>query len=115
MRTDIDFKEMTVQDAMRRWPRLTAHLICESLGYFSPTGAAMAIRDYKLGIPNYCEWYSHRFGFHAERILEGGKQVLEEAVQHRRQHTGYMASYRQARLLVEAAILGHEFPLGGSW
>ena len=30
-------------DILRRYPRLVSHLICESLGYFTPEGAAGAI------------------------------------------------------------------------
>lgn len=29
------------QEAMRRWPRVTAHVICESLGYATPSKAAL--------------------------------------------------------------------------
>jgi hypothetical protein len=35
--------ELNTEDAIRRWPRIVAHLIAESLGYFTPEGAANAL------------------------------------------------------------------------
>ena len=47
---------MTAHDVMRRWPRLTAHLIASSLGYATPTCAARILKDAKEGRENWCEW-----------------------------------------------------------
>jgi hypothetical protein len=49
----------TAEDALRRWPRVVAHLICESLGYFTPEAAAMAVARHLNGQPHHCEYYSH--------------------------------------------------------
>src|SRR5437870_4302405 len=35
------------EDIMRRYPRITAHIIAESLGYATPTKAALILRDAK--------------------------------------------------------------------
>ena len=85
---------------MARYPRLTAHLVCESLGYFTPTTAALAIRDHQIGRENHCEWYSHmtRYG---GNILEIGAQTIGQAFRRRQTHRGYLAHYPRAQALVE--------------
>jgi hypothetical protein len=57
----------TTEDVLRRYPRLVAHLICESLGYFSPDAPANAIVHGKRGERFACEWYVHMAG--ADRSL----------------------------------------------
>ena len=106
----------TIKEALDRWPRLTAHLICESLGYFTPEGAAHAILSYKRGKPYCCEWYIHMAqGFNREKLLEVGRKTIERAFRGRRHHYGYMAHYPQARALVEQVRAGGEGPLFASW
>lgn len=63
----MDFGKMTPEEAMRRWPRLCAHMICESLGYFTPRSAALALLHMKRRSPYFCEWYSHMAQFRNER------------------------------------------------
>ena len=41
---------------MRRYPRLTAHVIAESLGYATPSSAARILKDAREARKNYCEW-----------------------------------------------------------
>ncbi len=109
------------QEVLRRYPILVSHLICASLGYFSPESAANALLAYIQGRPNFCEWYSHLAGgmhppgFEEDKLLEVGRQVVEGCFLWRRNHTGYMASYQQARLLVEHVRRGGEGPVFGSW
>jgi len=99
-----------------RWPILTAHLVCASLGYFTPEGAARAILDHRLGRANYCEWYIHMArGGHRDRLLAVGKEVIARAFSGRRHHTGFMAHYPHARALVEAVRDGKEAPPFMSW
>ena len=43
-------------DVMRRYPRITAHIIAESLGYATPTRAALILNDAKHRRENWCEW-----------------------------------------------------------
>ena len=38
-------KELTVEETMRRYPRITANIIAESLGYATPTCMARILKD----------------------------------------------------------------------
>lgn len=106
----------TIQEALNRWPRLTAHLICDSLGYFTPEGAAHAILDYRRGEANWCEWYIHMAqGFNRDKLLEVGRKTIERAFRGRHHHRGFMAHYPQARALVEHVRRGGEGPVFASW
>src|SRR5690606_39066574 len=41
---------------LRRYPRICAHIIAESLGYATPEVAAQILKDGAEGRPNFCEW-----------------------------------------------------------
>ena len=102
-------KELTQTVAMCKWPRLTAHMICQSLGYFSPKAAANAILFYKQGRPFWCEWYCHmaqfRQGEDRNKILkEIGKETIQRSYEYRHNHKGYMSEYRLAIALVKECI-----------
>lgn len=125
-------------EVLRRYPALVAHLICESLGYFTPVAAANALLDYIQGGSNYCEWYDSmaegRFKRAAEsarykglawqrptreeydaELIKVGKDVLLSAIRNRRGHAGYMAEYQHARRLVDAVNAGKPGPTFASW
>lgn len=106
------------QDILRKYPRLTAHLVCHSLGYFTPESAAGAILAHVQKRSSYSEWYMtmvggvlRERGYSAENraseeeteaaFLEVGRKALRRSFRYRRSHRGYMAEYRQARSLVE--------------
>ena len=93
----------TVEETIARYPRLTAHLICESLGYFTPRAAAMAIRDHRIGRAHHCEWYSH-MASGTRSVLQVGQNTILRAFQRRRCHQGYMADYPRALALVANEI-----------
>jgi hypothetical protein len=101
---------VTRDDAMRRYPRLISHMICESLGYFSPLCAANALAHYICGSPFFCEWYSHMASFrkaatreeYEAELVKVGAEVVSFAFKRRSHHSGYMAEYRQALALVMA-------------
>ena len=106
----------TKQDVLQRYPRLTGHLICESLGYFTPGAAANAIRDHIEKRACCCEWYVHMArGYNEEQVLKVGADTLKRAFKHRHHHSGYMAEYRQARALVHHVRGGGEGPIFASW
>ena len=93
---------------MRRWPRVTAHLIAESLGYATPTEAATIVADGKDGQTNYCEWI--------DACYQGdARAALRDAINHRYHHRGYMAEYRMAKALVDRAIATDKEPELASW
>lgn len=92
----------------RRWPRIVAHMICESLGYCTPGTAARIVIDGKKNETNWCEWVWSCYGGSA-------RKVLKQAIAARRGHSGYMADYQAAlRLVREFAAHGNE-PLLASW
>lgn len=93
---------------MRRWPSLTAHVICESLGYATPSTAAQIVLDASVGRENWCEWIYSCFD---RKPME----AVRNAIQNRHNHNGYMAEYRTARALVNKALGTGEEPLLASW
>jgi hypothetical protein len=46
----------TTDEFIRRYPAVTAHLVAERLGYFTPESAAMAGLDGLHGRENWCEY-----------------------------------------------------------
>jgi len=109
------------KEALNRYPILVSHMICQSLGYFTPKSAANALLAYIQGEPFFCEWYSHQAGgmhppsFEPEKLLEVGRRVVEDSFKSRRTHHGYMADYHRARALVEHVRQGGEGPVFASW
>lgn len=96
-------RRCTNEEIIHRWPRIVAHLICESLGYFTPTSAAGAVSHVKANRAYWCEWYCHMAqGYDDDKILKVGKQTLLQAIKGRHRHSGYMAEYRVALGLVMA-------------
>lgn len=103
-------------EVLVRWPRLTAHLICESLGYFTPEAAANSLRAHKEGDGFFCEWYTHMAqGFDEKKVLEVATRTIERAFRNRHHHRGYMADYAMARSLVERVRHGGRGPELASW
>ncbi len=101
---------------MKRYTRITSHLIAHSLGYFSPRSAANAVLSYINDRAFWCEWYMHMASFRKgddrdKLIKDVGKDALKFAIQHRHTHKGYMASYRQARAIIEAEIKDANDPM----
>jgi hypothetical protein len=94
--------------ALRRYPRLVAHVICQSLGYFTPTGAAIAIADALNAHENWCEYV---FSCHGRDPV----RVVRRAIHGRHSHRGYMAHYPQALAVVACQILSGEEPFLASW
>ena len=80
----------TSEEIMRRYPRITAHIIAESLGYATPTCAARILRDAKHRQENWCEWIYSCYKRNALR-------AVQNSIRNRRHHTGYMAEYRLAK------------------
>jgi hypothetical protein len=110
-------KEIKVMhDVITRYPRLTAHLICESLGYFTPESAATAILHYIRKKPYFCEWYSHMAqGYDDQKVLEVGVNTLTRTFKRRKYHKGYMAEYTYAKKLVDHVVAGGKGPEFASW
>ena len=114
---------MDQETCMKKYPRLVAHMICQSLGYFTPKSAANAIARYKENLPYFCEWYSHMGQFRNDRkdlfddasVLAVGKDTIRASFQLRHTHRGYMADYDTAINLVTLSINKKHDPVFASW
>jgi hypothetical protein len=129
--TTMDTNQATAADVLRRYPSLAGHLICQSLGYFTPRKAAAAIASHKNAEEYCCEWYSHMVGLRLKHGKAGGerpaeaewtaealqvnRETIEAAFRYRHTHTGMMAHYPQAKALVDAVRQGGEGPVFASW
>ena len=119
-------KSRTQAEVLRRLPCLVAHLIAESLGYFTPQSAANAIAYHTKGEAFFCEWYhdwaSKRFGNGNTQcgdlrgtVGEVGGLALQNAVSRRSHHRGPMAEFKRALALVLHVRQGGEGPIFASW
>ncbi len=95
-------------DYLRRYPRICAHIICDSLGYAAPTTAAKILMHAHRQEPDYCEWIASCYRGDARR-------AVEDAIRHRHNHRGYMAEFDLAIRLVQRATETGEEPVFGSW
>lgn len=100
---------MNQRDALKRYPRIIAHMICESLGYFTVLSAANALLAYIEKKPYYCEWYDHMAGFqktgtYNERMQHITQRTVKDAIRNRKGHHGYMAEYKNAIMLIKAEL-----------
>jgi hypothetical protein len=119
-------KIRTQAEVLQRLPCLVAHLIAESLGYFTPEAAANAIAYYTNGQPFYCEWYcdwsSKRLargrtecGTLDDTVREVGELAIRNAFTRRHRHRGPMAEFKRALALVLHVRQGGEGPIFASW
>ena len=99
----------TGKEFIRCYPRITSYIILQSLGYVTPTGAAIIGLDGMNDRLNYCEWtYTRHHG--------NAKAALKRALGNRRHHTtGYLADYRHARRLVDHVIETSKEPMFAIW
>lgn len=104
----------TTAEVLNRYPRLTAHLVCESLGYFSPMSAARAILDHIQNRTNACEWYLD-MARNGRTLLQVNTDTIARAAKRRRFHQGYMAHYPTARRLVALEQEDLSPAVLGSW
>lgn len=77
-------KPLSTDKVMRHYPRLTAHVIAESLGYATPAYAARILKDAREGRENYCELISFCYG--ADPL-----PAVRNAIRSRHYHEGFMA------------------------
>jgi len=101
-------KQESPHDIIRRYPCLVAHLIAESLGYATPTKAALILSDAKNRKENYCEWIAACYRGNA-------RQAVQDAIRNRHHHKGYMAEYKLAKALVDRALKDGREPIFASW
>ena len=100
--------EMHREDALRRWPRLCAHLICHSLGYATPSKAASIVLAAARREKHYCEWINACY-------RDDPLPAVQGTIRNRHHHYGYMADYGLARRLVQEAIAHGDPCIFASW
>ncbi len=93
---------------LRRYPRICAHIIAESLGYATPLRAASILRDAHEGNENWCEWIFACYD-------RDPKPAVQVAISSRHRHKGYMASYAQALHIVHQQLDTGRGPVLASW
>ena len=103
-----EVKDLSVKDTMSRYPRITAHIVAESLGYATPSCAARILKDAREGKKNYCEWVYSCY-------TTDPQKAVHDAIRNRHYHTGLMADYKRALGLVKRSIETGDEPLLGSW
>lgn len=84
----------SLENVTRRYSRIVAHMIAESLGYATPSCAANIVLDAIHRRENWCEWIYSCYG-------KDPRKALAAAIQKRRCHKGYMAEYKLAKRLVD--------------
>lgn len=94
------------------YPRIMGHLICESLGYLTPSMAQKWIEAYKKGEEFYCEWY---YDLRIKGIKQPTKYIIKKAIQNRHYHRGPMKNYKVAKELVTRYLRGEINPQFASW
>lgn len=98
----------TAHDYLRRYPRVCAHIIAESLGYAVPMVAASILQHAEENKPHYCEWIDACYRGDPRPAVEG-------AIRNRHTHSGYMASYDLAYRIVRRELDEGESPMFASW
>ena len=95
-------------DYLRRYPRICANIICHSLGYATPTKAAIILMHADRNEPDYCEWIDACY--HGD-----ARSAISDAIRNRHMHHGFMADFDLAHRLVQRAIESGDEPLLASW
>ena len=90
--------------ALRRYPRIVAHMIAESLGYFTPSSAAKALADALNGHENWCEFIHSCYAGDPVKMVR-------RAIALRKNHTGYTAEYEKGIALAVYEIEGMSDPM----
>ena len=98
-------KPASSQEILSRYPQLTAHLMCESLGYLTPMAAANAILSHIQKQGFACEWYLDMTR-KDRSLIQVNENIISMAFRHRHFHTGFMADHRSALVMVEQELNG---------
>lgn len=98
----------SAEDYLRRYPRMCAHIIAESLGYATPRLAASILKDAKEGNENWCEWIYSCY-------RRDPRPAVERAIRNRHHHEGYMACYELALQIIRRELETGEGPMFASW
>ena len=98
----------SLDDYLKRYPRICAHIIAESLGYATPRRAASILKDANEGNENWCEWIYSCY-------KRNPKPAVQDAIAKRHCHKGYMAEYQMALAIVRRYLEDGTEPMFASW
>ena len=99
---------------LKAYPRISAHLICESLGYLTPISAENMIESFIAKEGYCCEWtYSIELRTKESRYSIT-KSIIQNAISNRHYHKGYMSDYKNANNVIKKELAGNG-PLFASW
>ncbi len=104
----VEIRQLRGEDAVRRYPRIVAHLICHSLGYCTPRLAGVLLLTAARNLQHHCEWISSCYRADPWPAVAG-------AIASRHGHKGYMADFDQALTIVNRSRSGGPDPLFASW
>jgi len=99
---------LTTKKVMKKYPNIVAHIICESLGYATPTKAALILKDAIENKENWCEWIYSCYN-------KQPMKAVQQSIQRRHNHKGYMAEIKNAKYLVKKALEEGKEPEFASW
>jgi len=89
----------TPEQCLQRYPRIVGHIICDSLGYAMPLVAARILANAMNGEENWCEWIYSCYG-------RDPRKAVRSAIERRQHHSGYMAEYFNAMVLIGRELEG---------
>ena len=107
-------KPNSQEEVLRRYPQLTAHLMCESLGYFTPGSAANAVLSHIQKQGFACEWYLDMTR-KDRSLVQVNENIISRAFRYRHFHTGFMADHQSALALVEKERNGSQPAVLMAW
>lgn len=103
-----EIRLLAAHDALQRYPRIVAHMICHSLGYCTPLFAGHLVLTAAQNGTDYSEWIFSCY-------QSDPWPALCDAIEQRHHHRGYMADIEQARDLVDVTRRGGPEPAFASW
>ena len=107
---------MNGREAARRYPNIVAHMMCESLGYFSAGSAANALAAHINGKEWACEGYVH-MSADGRSLLQIGADVIRNAtsLRARQRHHGHMSNIDAAKMMVKEFVETQGGPQLAAW
>lgn len=97
--------KLTIKDALRRWPRLVAHMVCESLGELEIEEAAVVLLTHRRGSQPINSFFVRIQSFSPGAGLEDVRECfIESTIKRRHSHESPLLSYAAVRETVFDSI-----------
>jgi len=98
----------TAEQIMRRYPRITTHIICESHGNILPSAAAQILMDTRARRANLASPVT-------ASLKRDPMLAVRDAIRRRHQHRRDMLNYETVQYVVSRAIQTGEEPFFFVW